>query len=351
MMYKTLYYDVKEPGSYGGVEALTRHSPRVKRKTVKKWLESQDTYTIHKPIKRKFRRRKVITGGINHQFQADLVDLQNIKRVNDNTAYLLTCIDVFSKYAYVIPLKTKTGKALVAAFKRIFNQIEEPPYHLQTDSGTEFLNKLLQNYLKEINVKHFVTWNQDTKSSIVEIFNRTLKRRMFRYFTKHNTKRYIDILPALTKSYNNTYHRSIKLAPSQVNRENQEEVWQRLYGGVKPSEPKPFPLGARVRISKAKGIFEKGYLPNWTEELFTISEVLNRTSPVTYKVKDDAGEVLRGTFYREELQIVGEKEVYRIANILKTRTVRGKKEYLIEWAGYPRSFDSWIPAKSIQNYE
>ena len=350
-MYKTLYYDVKKPGSYCGVDALARYVPDVKRKTVKKWLESQDTYTIHKPFRRKFRRRKVITGGINHQSQADLVDLQNIKRVNDNTAYLLTCIDVFSKYAYVIPLKNKTGASLVIAFKKIFNQLEKLPYHLQTDAGTEFLNKSVQNYLKEIKVKHFITWNRETKSSIVEIFNRTLKRRMFRYFTKHNTRRYIDILPALTESYNNTYHRSIKLAPSQVNRENQEEVWQRLYGGVNRPDSKPLPLGARVRLSKAKGIFEKGYLPNWTEELFTISQVLYRTTPITYKVKDDAGEVLRGTFYREELQIVAEKEVYRVANILKKRTVRGKKEYLIEWSGYPSSFNSWVPAKDIQYYE
>ena len=349
-MYKQIYYDVRKPGSYGGVDALSRVSGGTTTNVIKNWLESQDTYTVHKPIKRKFQRRKVITGGVNQQFQADLVDLQNIKKENNQTAYLLTCIDVFSKYAYVIPLKDKTGKSTVKAFKIIFKQLDQLPFHLQTDSGTEFLNTSLQKYLRTSKVKHFVTWNQDTKSSIVEIFNRTLKRRMFRYFTKHNTRRYIDILPALVNSYNNTYHRSIKMAPSHVSKDNEEVVWQRLYGQTVEKEPKPFSVGTRVRISKAKGLFEKGYLPNWTEELFTISEVLHRTSPVTYKVKDDAGEVLRGTFYYSELQRVGEKEVYRIANILKTRTVKGQKQYLIQWSGYPRSFDSWVSADDVQHY-
>ena len=350
-MYKKKYYSVRDPGSYGGVQALARSSGGVKTKTIKKWLESQDTYTLHKPIKRKFRRRKVITGGLNHQLQADLVDLTNIKKQNKNTTFLLTCIDVFSKFAHVIPLKDKTGKTIVSAFKQIFGQLEEPPYVVQTDSGPEFTNDVFQKYLKGSKVKHFVTWNNDTKSSIVEIFNRTLKRRMFRYFTRHNTKRYIDILSSLVRSYNSTYHRSIKLAPNQVNRDNEEEVWQRLYGGSRDKESKPLPLGCRVRISKVKGLFEKGYLPNWTDELFTISKVLYRTNPVTYKVKDDNGDVLIGTFYKEELQKVGEKQSYRIANILKTRTVKGQKQYLIQWSGYSTAFNSWIPANYVHAYK
>ena len=351
MSFKDVYYKINNPGSYGGVESLSRVSPGIKKKTIQKWLEGQDTYTIHKPVKRKFRRRKVVTGGRNHQFQADLVDLQKLKRWNNKTTFLLTCIDVFSKYAHVIPLKDKTGRTIVQAFKKIFSQLDRPPFHLQTDAGKEFLNKQFQKYLKENKVHHFTTSNQETKSSIVEIFNRTLKRRMFRYFTKHNTQRYIDILQDLVRSYNNTFHRSIKMTPSQVNRENQEEVWQRLYGQPQKDKTIPWPVGTRVRISKVKGLFEKGYLPNWSDELFTISKVLFRTDPITYKLQDDAGDVLQGTFYREELQKVAEKEVYRISKILKTRTIKGKKEYLIRWYGYDPSFDSWIPREAVQRYE
>ena len=136
-----------------------------------------------------------------------------------------------------------------------------------------------------------------------------------------------------------------------MNQENQEEVWQRLYGQPQKDKATPWPVGTRVRISKVKGLFEKGYLPNWSDELFTISKVLFRTDPITYKIKDDADEVVRGTFYREELQKVAEKEVYRISKILKTRTIKGKKEYLIRWYGYTPSFDSWVPKEAVQRYE
>ena len=126
MRFKELYYKVNEPGSYGGVESLSRVNPGIKKTTIQKWLEGQDTYTIHKPVKRKFRRRKVITGGMNHQFQADLVDLQKLKRWNNKTTFLLTCIDVFTKYAYVIPLKDKTGKSIVSGIQEDFFTTRQP---------------------------------------------------------------------------------------------------------------------------------------------------------------------------------------------------------------------------------
>ena len=264
---------------------------------------------------------------------------------------MLTCIDVFSKYAYVIPLKDKSGQSLVKAFDKIF-KTGQIPLRLQTDKGTEFKNRQLQTFLKKHNVHFFVSHNDDIKASIVERFNRTLKERMWRYFTKHNTRRYVDVLTDLVKSYNNTYHGSIKLAPVQVNSSNQEFVWQNLYGQQPTSKPSSYlKEGDRVRISKVKKQFEKGYLPSWTEELFTISVVRRRTIPHTYTLKDDNGEILEGSFYSQELQKVADKEVYRIANILKER-VRGKqKEYLVKWLGYPSSFDSSISASHIQKYE
>ena len=95
-MYKNNYYNVAEPGSYGGLDSLARRNRGVKKKVIQKWLEGEDTYTMHKPIKRKFRRQKVIVGGINHQFQAGLIDLKNIKKWNKKINYLLTCIDMYS---------------------------------------------------------------------------------------------------------------------------------------------------------------------------------------------------------------------------------------------------------------
>ena len=346
---KRRYYDSRLPGSFGGVQALKR-ATGFKQNQVERWLKFQDTYTLHKPVRQKFTRRRVIVSGIDDQWQADLIDVRSLNKENDGFVYILTCIDVLSKYAWAIPLKDKTGKSLVTAFNRILSQGRQPS-RLQTDKGTEFRNRLFQQFLKDKGIHFFVTQNEDIKASIVERFNRTLKEKLWRYFTKTNTRRYVEALPSLVRSYNQSYHRSIKTSPVYVTRENQERVWQTLYD-VPAKKPVP-PLlqkGDRVRISKARRTFKKGYLPSWTEELFTISRV-NKTTPVTYVLKDDHNEELEGTFYRQEVQKVGEKEIYKIEKVLKHRTGRkGQKQYLVQWLGYPSSFNSWLPQSALVRY-
>ena len=231
------YYDPKRVGSYGGVAALRRVVPA--ERDVERWLSTQDAYTLHKPVRRHFKRRCVVVGGPNQQWQADLVDMSRLKTANDGTTFLLTVIDVFSKRAWCIPLKSKSAASLVAAFRRLLNDVNNNrPTTLQTDKGSEFLNRPLQRLLKEYGVHHFATHNEETKASVVERFNRSLKTRMWRYFTKKQTIRYVDALQDFVRSYNDSYHRSIGMAPSAVNGANQETVWQRLYGTtvvVRPS--------------------------------------------------------------------------------------------------------------------
>ena len=187
---------------------------------------------------------------MNQQWQADLVDLTTLKDDNDGMTFLLTIIDVFSKRARCIPMPSKSAASLVAALQIAF--ADDRPQTLQTDRGMEFLNKSVQALLRKRGVHHFSTHNAETKASIVERFNRTLKTRMWRYFTKVQTWRYIDVLP------DDTRHRNISMAPSQVNAKNQEKVWQRLYGHVGKGVPK-LNMSDRVRVSKYKGTFEKGY--------------------------------------------------------------------------------------------
>ena len=342
------YYNPRSIGSYGGIERLKKKS-KLKNKRVKKWLDSQDTYTLHKPIRRNFTRRRVLVGGINQQFQGDLVDMQRLKSSNNNISFLLTLIDVFSKYAYVFPLKNKKGESVAQCLKKLFKSTP-PMLQLQTDRGVEFKNRDVQLTLKKYGVEFFVTHNDDIKASVIERFNRTLKERIFRYLTRKNTYKYIDVLNDIVESYNNSYHRSIKRPPSTVNYKNQEEVWKTLYLKEKKVREESLREGDRVRISKVKKLFEKGYLPNWTIELFTISRVLHQTHPKTYILKDDNGEELSGSFYYPELQKVGDKEIYQISNILKHRKKNGKNEILVEWLGYPSSFNSWIPNNNLELY-
>ena len=196
-----VYFDPKRVGSYGGVDALRRIT-RVPRKIVAEWLSEHDAYTLHKPARRHFKRRPVIVGGMRQQWQADLVDLTKLKNDNDGMTFLLTVIDVFSKVAWCVPMKNKSAASLVKALQTTF--VNDWPQTLQTDQRVEFLNKSVQALLQSYGIHHFSTHNAETKASIVEQFNRTLKTRMWRYFTKHQTWRYIDILQDLVRSYNNT---------------------------------------------------------------------------------------------------------------------------------------------------
>ena len=112
------YFDPRHPGSFGGARSLYKHlDKKYKLKDVKHWLSTQDAYTLHKPIRWRFKRRKIVSLRANDLWQADLADLSSLAKYNDDNRYLLTCIDVFSKIARVVPIKKKSGDLLKTAFQ------------------------------------------------------------------------------------------------------------------------------------------------------------------------------------------------------------------------------------------
>ena len=295
-------------------------------------------YTLHKPIKHRFKTRRVLVHKIDDQWQADLVDMQKYKTVNKNMNYILTIIDVFSKYAWAIPIQRKTGDEITKAFKYVFK--ERIASKLQTDKGLEFINRPTQELLKKHNVHWFATENE-TKAQVVERFNRTLKSKMWKYFTENDTKKWIDILPALMKNYNSSYHRSIKMTPEQGSLiENSAEVYKNLFPKISINlKNHKFNVGDRIRISRKQKDFRKGYLPNFTTEIFIVNEIL-KTEPYTYKIKDMDGEEVQGSFYEQEM-VKYDNEFYEIEKILKSN----KNKMLVKWKGYETP--SWINKKDI----
>ena len=196
------------------------------------------------------------------------------------------------------------------------------------------------------NVRIFTTKSQ-FKAAIAERFNRTLKARMWRYFTRTGKYEWLDILPSLVQSYNASVHRSIGMAPVNVTRgEVQNELWARQEerGPQKVTVREPvevFAIGDKVRLSKAKHMLEKGYLPNWTEEIFTVSVALN-TQPTQYKMRDYRNELIDGSFYAAELQKVVEPNVHAIEHVIRTRRVGGRMQYFVKWLGYGPEHNSWV---------
>jgi len=254
---------------------------------------------------------------------ADLVEVQPLAKYNRGIRYLLTVLDVLSKYAWVKPLKAKTGVALVNAFDKILKQGRRPN-RLQMDRGTEFYNRTFQRWLKDQRMHHFST-EGDAKVSVVERFNRTLKERLYRYFTAANTLRFDDVLPELVQGYNATRHRSIGMAPQNVTWKNEEAVWKRLYEKrLKGKRPKPkFIVGDRVRLNKIHRTFEKGYLPGWTEEVFVVHRATPGPVP-TYKIREWDDTPVQGTFYDADLQKVhvSNQALFRIEKVLKRQKDR-----------------------------
>jgi hypothetical protein len=295
---------------------------------------------MHKPIRLRFPRRRTYAKHVDDLYQADLVDLGSIANHNDGFRYLLTCIDVFSKRAWVEPLKTKSGREVGNALEKIMT--ESRPNFLQTDKGTEWLNATVQGLLRRLGVKFYTSENDDIKAAVVERFNRTLKSRMWRYFTRNNTRRFLDVLPDIVYAYNNSHHRSIGMKPTEVTSSNVDLVRRRLY----PSKPRKirwrYSVGDRVRISKQRRAFAKGYEGNWSEEIFAIA-TRHPTSSVTYGIRDLMGEDIKGKFYEQELQKIEKTDdVYKIEKILKTRKRNGRIEYFVKWLGYPEKFNSWV---------
>ena len=235
----------------------------------------------------------------------------------------------------MVPLKDKKGETVAKAFRSIFE--ERKPTKVWVDKGKEFYNKDVKSL-----IELYSTENEE-KSAIVERWIRTMKDRMYKYFTANNTNVYIDVLDELVKRYNKTRHSSIKMTPVEASKKsNEKQVYANLYPPeiVEPIKHK-FKVGDQVRIVKKKKFFEKGFQPRWTEELFIISQLLF-TDPPTYRIKDLNDEEIEGSFYEPELQ-KSSQEVFRIEKVLKHK---GKKVF-VKWKGYPDEFNSWIDKISL----
>ena len=293
---KRHYRDPDQPGSLGGVARFAK-AQGITVQRARRILEHDLGYTLHKPTRRHFPTLRVKVYGPDEQWAADLVDVQNIKRQNKGVHYLLTIIDV----------------------------------------------------LKEHGIRHFSTAG-DTKASVVERFNRTFKQRLYRYMTAFNTVKYLSKLQALVHGYNVSHHRSIGMAPIKVTVDNARQVWNRLYK-VKKKKPKKETLkvGDKVRLNKKHRTFDKGYRAGWTEEVFSITQILRGGNVTVYKIVEWDDTPIKGTFYAQDLQKVqaSDDDLFRIEKVLR----RKKDRVLVRWQGWPPKYDSWIHKKDLVNLQ
>ena len=341
---RDVYYNTSNGGAYQSAEKIYQTLKKINRGNVpslykiRRWLEKIDDYNLQKPVKRKIKRVKLIVSEPFEQYDADLMDVSNIAKDNDNIRFLLVVIDIFTRFLWILPLKNKSGKTVAEAFERVFRH-GKIPLKVSTDAGTEFKNKDIKNVFEKYNIYHHIYLNADSsKASIAERVNLTFRRMMFRYFTKNRTYRYVDVLQNLVASYNATPHRSLNnTAPKDVNETNKYDLWAYMY--IKPihkekrvrkkkeskkaqrkgSKQFAFKVNDMVRLSHLKKPFQRAYQQQWTSEIFKIHKRFLLHGKFFYKVKDFLDEEVKGNFYSSELQRVKKDEdaLWYVGKILK----------------------------------
>ena len=320
---------------------------------------------IHRPVRKVKSRRRVRVSEKDETWAMDLVDMSEWKKDNDGEKYLLTVIDVFSRFAWARPMLTKSANDTFAAFIDIVDSSGRRPRKIWADQGSEFYNSTFKKWMKvngklvegkTVPVVMYSTFGE-SKSVIIERFNKTLKTKMWYYFTEANTRRWVDELPRLISWYNKRVHSTLGMSPWEAGKAKNKAKVYKIHNpahsdsGIKRKAH--YSIGDVVRISRIKGIFEKGYLPNFSREVFTVVEVqvpFSPDEPITYKLRDRFGEVLQGSFYDAELGPVKYPDVLLVEKVLKEKKVGDEKQLLIKWLGYSSSMNTWIPESSVLDF-
>jgi transposase InsO family protein len=361
-----LYYNTKNNSAFSGTDKLYEAAKKVSgdikisRSAVKKWLSAQESYTLFRDrLINKYPSWKYYVHQIDQQWSIDLADMQAIKDVNDGFRYLLCVIDVFSKFAWVKPVKTKNAVDVAKAMKEIFTESGRQPLNMNGDAGSEFVNIKFEKMLKDYGVHYFISYGK-VKAAVVERFIRTLKTHIWRYFKHFNTQRYIDVLDDFIVAYNHSKHRTIGIAPAEVTLNKSFSIWKKAFNPLEDikksqkSRPK-YKVNDIVRISTVKGVFEKGYVGTFSEEYYVITKVVKFKYPFGYKINHfDSGEAVNGIFYEPELQKITFsknqlQELYDVEKVLKVKQINGIGYSFVKFVGFPQKFNRWIPSKSIIN--
>ena len=309
-----IYTDPRSPGGFRGPEALWQeaklHLPLLKRRQVYEFLRAQKPYTKHQQYRGVKKYRKVYAKRARYLIQMDLLEFRKYSRENRGYNYILCAIDAFTKKLWTFPLKRKSAEEVhTAVFYFLMN---ERPEKIQTDQGTEFINATLQATEDRMDppIQHYHTWSIK-KASIVERVQRTLRNRLGKIWEQRGNHQWIDVLPAITESYNNSVHRSIGMRPNDVGPEHHQFIYNRLYPQPTPAQAikdakearritKHLHVGDYVRMLEYRKTFRKESDQAWSNQVYRIRHVI-QSNPITFQIEDLDGDPIKGGFYFRQL--------------------------------------------------
>ena len=272
------------------------------------FLKKNETYSLHRRVAKKiFPTRRIITHYPYQIFMADLIEYTQpgYRHANRGYKYILLVIDCFSKFIWTRPMKKKDKITTADAMDSILRELDNHPNSIITDEGLEFYNRPMNEIYEKYGIVHY-SIKTARKASIAERAIQTLKNRLERYFYKNKTKNWLDVLDQFTLNYNNTPHRSIGMAPSDVSEKNREKVYKRMFSHIDDHIKPRLNKGDIVRLLEKKKVFDKGYKRSWSKELYAIAKVHQRSGVVWYNLEDKDGNINPKTRYYWELNKVSE---------------------------------------------
>ena len=276
------------------------------RAKVKEYLDGSATYTKFRQAPARFNRLKVHSYGINHIWSMDVAFMDKLSLENTDYKYLLLAVDVLSRYLRVEPMKTKSSLETSQAFEKMTAQISTLPQKVWIDEGTEFEGSFA-TLCEELGIHRYHTYTEN-KSLVAERFVRTLKTLIYRYLDANRTSRYINHLQRFVQLINNRINRGIGMAPSRVTLDHTEYLIA-LSKPVDPNQIKPkkrrkkarYKVGQTVRAVLKKDIFNKGYKQSYSDEVYKILRVSDKTHPITYWLQDIEQRTIKRRFYEKQL--------------------------------------------------
>ena len=309
---KDLYYNLKNPSSFSNAgtlyKAAKKKIPNLKLKQVSNWYNSQRVANLLHAKRNRFKRNPIVVKNFGISYQLDILDLARFAKSNKNYKYILVCIDAFSRLLTCYEQKTKSGEETLNNLKKLVKKFPTI-VSLCTDEGGEFVSAATKRFLKDKSIDLYIARNTHAKASLAERVNKTIRTKFLKIFTHSGKQNWLKSLKSVVRNYNNSTHRTLGVAPNDVNTKNVHLLRRKLYPKLTKVEInyqknvlKKFAVGSTVRLTRIFGRFEKNAWTT-TDELFTIKRQVKRKIPV-FQLVDSKGEDILGEFYSQELLLV-----------------------------------------------
>ena len=345
-------YHGDKPWSFGSFQRVKDNNPNYTKDDIKQFLANNEIFTRFKKHRKTRKFSPIYVYTKRELFQADVIFFTNSEMVKANFGfrYLFTCIDCFSKMAWVYPLKENTCESVMNSFKDILRKCGDKPQRLNSDRGSELICKKFASFLREQSIFHYVSFSL-RKCPIIERFNLTIQNLIYKIMAFNRSLEWTNFLDQAMHIYLNRVHSTIKMTPLDAEKKQNEKIVRnnlhyffQKNRGVK--QKAKFSVGDTVRIWKERRTFQRGYDENFTREHFMIKKVLRNLPVPRYVLVDSQGNPITGSFFQDEIVKFIPRDSFEI-EVIKKRKKGKKEEYFVHYIGFPSSMDEWISKKQL----